>query len=210
MSERTVQRFTTAERVYHWVYFIAFAILAVTGFVLLFPWTPFSAGEAGQTNRLLHRIFGVLLIVAPVVTLLVSRRGFGNDLREAFRWDRDDLRSFAVMARRTYWTGDTTGVPPQGKFMPGQKINIVAQTLLFAALAATGLVLWLAKGTAPQWLMQLMIVLHALAAIGATCMVIVHIYMVTTLPFSRGAVGAMFTGRISEDLARSHHPRWRP
>jgi formate dehydrogenase gamma subunit len=210
MSERTVQRFTGAERVFHWVYFVAFAVLAVTGFVLLWPWTPFSVGEAGQTNRLLHRIFGVLLMVAPVVIFLASRRGFLADLREGFRWGRDDWRSFGVMLRRTYWTNDTTGLPPQGKFMPGQKFNIIAQTLLFFVLAATGLVLWLAKGAAPAWVMLTMIVLHSLAAIGATVVVIIHIYMVTTLPYTRGAIGSMFTGRMSEDLAQSHHPRWRP
>lgn len=208
MSERTILRFETAERVFHWVYFAAFAILAVTGFTLLLPWSPFTVGEAGQTSRLLHRIFGVLLIVAPAVTLLASRRELAADVRRAFTWTPEDLRSLRILLLRAYWTGDTTGLPPQERFTAGQKLNIAAQTVLFLVLAATGLVIWFGRALLPQGLMQAAIALHALAAVAATAFVIVHVYMVTTLPATRDAIGAMFTGRMSEDLARSHHPKW--
>jgi formate dehydrogenase subunit gamma len=197
-------------RVFHWVYFASFAILAVTGFILFFPWTPFAVGEAGQAGRLLHRIFAVVLMVAPIVTLLVARRGFWRDTREGFRWGAEDRKSFGVLVRRTYWTGDATGLPPQGKFMIGQKLNIAVQVVMFGVLAVTGLVMWLGKGVLPQGLMLAMILLHALAAIAATCIAIVHIYMVTTLPFTRDAIGTMFTGKMPEDYARSHHAGWRP
>ena len=208
MNAPTVPRFTPLERAYHWSYAAAFIVLAVTGFVLLVPWTAFSAGEAGQANRLLHRIFGVVLMVAPLLMLIFARRGFIEDLREAHTWRREDWTSLSVLLRRSYWTGDKTGLPPQGKFMAGQKLNIVFQAVYFGALAASGLVMWLGKGTVPHEIMRFMILIHTLSAIGATCFAIVHVYMVTTMPFTRGAIATMFTGRMDEGLARSHHPKW--
>jgi formate dehydrogenase subunit gamma len=204
----SVARFTPAERAYHWIYALAFIVLAVTGFILFVPWTAFAAGEAGQTTRLVHRLASVPLLAAPLLMLIACRRRFLGDLREAFTWRRDDWVSLRVLITRSYWTGDKDGLPPQGKFMAGQKLNIVFQAVTFVALGVTGLALWLGKGALPAGLMNGLVLLHALSAILATCIAIVHIYMVTTMPFTRGAIGTMFTGRMPDDLARSHHARW--
>jgi formate dehydrogenase subunit gamma len=209
MSEpRSVQRHVTAVRVFHWVYAAAFCALALTGFVLLAGWTPFAVGEAGQTSKLVHRISGVLLIVAPLVTLIFAFRAFVRDLKLAFTWGKKDIVTLMVLFSRTYWTGDTKGLPSQGRFMAGQKINIATHVAMWLALVVTGLVIWFGKGFVPQWAMQLMILVHALAAVGAVCFTIVHIYMVTTLPYTRDAIGAIFSGRMPEEVAKSHHPEW--
>lgn len=208
MSEpKGVRRHEAPARFYHWIHAVAFIGLAVTGFVLLGPWTSMSAGEAGQTNRLIHRILGVVLIIAPIVTVFLSKP-FVRDVKAGFHWGREDLVTMKVLFTRTYWTGDTKGLPPQGRFMAGQKINIATHVLLWFALSVTGLVLWFGKGALPPWAMSLMILVHALAAIGGICFAIVHIYMVTTLPFTRDAIGAIFSGNMPEEVARSHHPKW--
>jgi formate dehydrogenase subunit gamma len=197
-------------RVHHWLYAAAFLVLVVTGAVLFLPWTSWSVAEAGQTNRLVHRIAAVVLLLVPLIPLLFARRSFLADVKIGFRWKKDDATALKVLIGKTYWNGDPTGLPPQGKFMAGQKLNILAQTVFFFAMVATGFVLWFGKGVLPQWLMQLSVLVHALSAIGAVVIALVHVYMVTLLPFTKGAIGTMFTGRMRADFARSHHAGWQP
>ena len=40
MNEQTFVRFTRGERLFHWVNFITFVVLAVTGAFLYVPWVP--------------------------------------------------------------------------------------------------------------------------------------------------------------------------
>ena len=212
MSAPTVPRFPLAVRLHHWLYGLAFLVLVVTGAVLFLPWTSWSTAEAGATNRLVHLIAGVVLVLVPLIPLLFSRsrRSFLADVKTGFRWKKDDATSLKVLIGRAYWNGDATGLPPQGKFMAGQKLNILAQTVFFGALVVTGFVLWFGKGFVPQWLMQASVLIHALSAVGAVAIALVHVYMVTLLPFTKGAASTMFTGRMPADFARSHHAGWQP
>lgn len=208
MNEKTIVRFTAAERLFHWVYFVAFAVLAVTGGFLYIPWLAFTMGEAGETNRLLHRIFAVVLILAAVLPLAFSPRAFFKDLREAFTWRAEDFTSLRILFTRYYWTGSKTGLPQQGKFTAGQKLNIVMQIVGFAVLAVTGILAWIGPGILSAGVLRWSLLLHGLAAAAATCFVLVHIYMVTILPMTRSVIASMFLGTMSEEYAREHHTRW--
>lgn len=157
---KSVVRHGAAVRLFHWIYAVAFVVLAVTGFVLLIPWTAMATGEAGETNRFLHRIFGVVMIVAPLLTLVIAFRDFLRDLVLAFSWKRKDLVTMKVLFSRTYWTGSTEGLPSQGRFMAGQKINIATHVLIWVALVVTGLVMWFGKGVVPPGFMAFMILVH--------------------------------------------------
>jgi formate dehydrogenase subunit gamma len=208
VGAREIPRFTAAERVFHWVYFVSFVVLAVTGAFLYVPWLSFSAGEAGEVSRLLHRLFAVLIVAAPVLTVALSRNGFPADLREALRWRAEDLKALRLLLTRYYWTGDAAGLPPQGKFTAGQKLHIAVQVLAFLVMAATGLLLWFGRGIVSPGLLLVSVILHGLAAVTATSFVLVHIYMVTLLPLTKGAIASMFLGTVSVAHAREHHPRW--
>ena len=208
MNGRTRVRFSAAERVFHWTYFVAFVALVATGAFLYLPWTAFTTGEAGETNRLLHRVFAVVLVASPLLTLAWSPRGFLGDLRGALTWRREDLEALRILLTRYYWTGDAAGLPPQGKFTAGQKLNIAVQVAAFVVLAATGALLWLGKGRVPVEVLRWSLVLHSLAAVASTCFVIVHVYMTVALPMTKGAVASIVLGTMDEDYARRHHPRW--
>lgn len=208
MNGRTLVRFSAAERIFHWTYFVAFVALVATGVFLYVPWPAFAMGEAGETSRLVHRLFAVILVASPLVPLAFSSRGFIADLREALTWRRDDMKTLRILLTRYYWTGDASGLPPQGKFTAGQKLNIAAQIAVFAVLAASGVLLWLGKGRVPVELLRWSVVLHGLAAVGGTCFAIVHIYMTVALPMTKGAVASIVLGTMNDDYARKHHPRW--
>lgn len=208
MSARELLRFTKGERLFHWVYFVAFAVLALTGAFLYLPWLPFSIGEAGEMSRFIHRLFAVVLMAVPILTLVFSPRGFLADLKEGLSWRGEDLRALGIFLTRYYWTGDSRGLPPQGKFTAGQKLNVTMQVLTFIVMAVTGLILWLGAGYVPIWALRWSVVLHGLAAFGVTCFVLVHIYMVTILPMTNRAIASIIVGTVSEEYAREHHPRW--
>jgi formate dehydrogenase subunit gamma len=203
-------RFSAPERVFHWAYFVAFVVLAATGAVLYLPWRPLAMGEAGETGRIVHRIFAVILLATPLVAVFSAPRGFLADLWEALKWRRDDVRALRILLTRYYWTGDRTGLPPQGKFTAGQKINIGAQITAFVVMGASGVLLWLGKGVVPVEVLRISVIVHAVAAVVAVCFVIVHVYMVTVLPMTKGAVASMVLGTMEEEYARTHHPRWYP
>ena len=210
MTGHGIVRFTAAERVSHWAYAAAFMVLALTGAFLYVPWLPFSMAEAGETSRLLHRIFAVVLLASPLLPLIFSPRHVLADVREALTWTRDDVRYLWVSLTRYYWTGDLTGLPPQGKFTAGQKANIAMQIGTFLVMAATGLLLWLGRGIVPVEVLRWSVILHGLAAVFASCFVIVHVYMTTALPMTKEAIASMVLGTIDEQYVREHHPRWYP
>jgi formate dehydrogenase subunit gamma len=208
MTSAPVVRFSAAERVFHWAYAVAFVALALTGAVLYLPAVSLATGEAGTALRLLHRIFAVILLAAPLMPLVGSRGRFVGDLRDALAWRGADVRSAWILLTRYYWTGDGRGLPPQGKFTAGQKINIAMQAIAFAVLGATGVILWLGRDVAPVGIVRWSVLLHAAAAVGATCLGIIHVYMVTMLPMTKGAVATMILGTMDARYAAEHHPRW--
>lgn len=208
MTERAILRFTAGERVFHWVYFVSFLVLAATGAFLYLPARPFSMGEAGETSRLIHRLSALVFLAIPLLTLIFSPRGFLRDLREGLTWRGEDARSLRVLLTRYYWTGDPAGLPPQGKFTAGQKLNIGMQIVAFLAFAASGIAIWFGPGVLSRQALLLCLIVHDVTAVLATCFALVHIYMVTILPMTRGAIATMFTGAMPDEYAREHHPRW--
>lgn len=203
-----VLRFTSAERVFHWTYFVTFVALALTGAFLYVPWRPFATAEAGETSRLVHRIFAVVFLASPVLPLIFSPRRYLRNLRDAFRWRGADLRSLWMLLTRYYWTGDAKGLPPQGRFTAGQKLHVVIQFLLSGVLAVTGLALWAYFSGLPMVGLQWSVILHGLSAVIAVCFVAIHVYMVTLHPMTNQAIAAMTLGTVFEEYARRHHPRW--
>jgi len=208
VNGRRILRFTAGERIFHWVYFISFLVLAVTGAFLYLPVFSFTMGEAGETSRFLHRLFAVGFLMSPLLPLVRSPRRYLQNLREAFTWRGEDVRGLWVILTRYYWTGNPAGLPPQGKFTAGQKLHVVMQFLTSSVLAVTGLLLWFMSGMVSVEVLRWSVLLHGLSAFVAVCFVLIHLYMVIFHPLTNEAIAAMTLGTVSEDYARDHHPKW--
>ena len=208
MSDIRILRFTAGERVFHWVYFLSFLVLAATGAFLYLPIVSFSRGEAGETSRFLHRLFAVLLLLSPILPLIFSPVRYLRNLAEAFTWRGEDVRGLRVALTRYYWTGSSVGYPPQGKFTAGQKLHVVLQFLASGVLAVTGLLLWFMVGKVSVEVLRWSVLLHGLSAVVATGFVLVHLYMVILHPLTNEAIAAMTLGTVSDDYVRQHHPKW--
>jgi formate dehydrogenase subunit gamma len=208
VNGKRILRFTAGERIFHWVYFISFLVLAVTGAFLYLPIFSFTMGEAGETSRFLHRLFAVGFLASPLLPLIRSPRRYLQNLREAFTWGAEDVKGLWVLLTRYYWTGNQAGLPPQGKFTAGQKLHVVMQFLTSSVLAVTGLLLWFGPGMLSTGPIRWSLVLHGLSAVVAVCFVLVHLYMVILHPLTNEAIAAMTLGTVSDDYVRDHHPKW--
>src|SRR5512142_247612 len=122
-KQMLVVRFTAAERLAHWVHFVAFTALLVTGLFLYAPFLhSFAAGGAGEATRLVHRAAAVLFIAAPLLYLVFSPREFFYSLKESFTWGDADW-GWVKNAWAYYSRGVVGTMPPQGKYNAGQKFN---------------------------------------------------------------------------------------
>jgi formate dehydrogenase subunit gamma len=98
-------------------------------------------------------------------------------------------------------------LPELGKYNAGQKLVFWGQSLLIVVLFCSGIVLWdsyFAEYTTieqKRW----SAVAHALAAVAAILIWIVHVYAVIWV---KGTLRAMTRGSVSGGWAWKHHRKW--
>lgn len=203
-----VVRFTAAERLAHWVHFVAFTVLLVTGMFIYMPWFHvFAGGAAGEASRLTHRVAAVVFIAAPLIYLIFSPREFFYSLKESLTWGANDL-AWLKNAWNYYSDGKAGTMPPQGKYNSGQKFNAFTQIISFGLFVITGLIMWFGKGTVPANVFLASVVLHDLSVIATVLLFILHLYLVAVHPMMRESITAMFEGTVTRGFAEEHHGKW--
>ena len=198
-SNRWLERFNVARRVGHWVMTLAMLILAITGLILLFgrygllPWMSSDgfgtlAGLAKQSHDLTGPVFVAALLVfffQFVARNLPARGDLGWLLRLGGLFSKGHL--------------------PAGFFNAGEKVLFWLVVLFGGALSASGLLLLLQNLEPSRFLQQAALLIHAIAAVGLTALVLGHIYMALSI---RGALQGMLNGRVDANWAKEHHRRW--
>ncbi len=208
MEDRYVVRFSASERLAHWLQFLAFSVLLVTGLFIYAPaLQAFAVGRAGEASRVLHRISAIVFMISPLIYLVGNPSAFFSSLREAFSWSAND-RTWLSKAISYYTNGEVSDMPAQGKYNGGQKLNAVVQIVAFLVFVITGLIMWFGKGSVSPGLFAFSVLLHDLAVIGAVCLVMLHVYLVAIHPLTRESITAMFEGIVSRDYAQEHHAKW--
>jgi formate dehydrogenase subunit gamma len=196
----TVERFAKTTRWFHWTFAGCFLCLAATGAALA---TRELLGlEPGDTATLIqiHKGAGVALLVAPLLVWLSGQTGItAADFRELLRWSRDDLRWLALQLPALR---GRAVLPAAGKLNAGQKLNGLATIAFSAALAITGVILWMRPGSLVAWFVHLGVFLAWLPLFA------VHFSMAVVVPATRPALRGMLSGRVRRTWAEHHHERW--
>ena len=198
---RVIERFTVVERAVHWTVAITFATLALSGLILTFGktvllpligYTLFS--WLAMLAKGLHNFIGPILVVAlPIMILLFVR----ENLFRAYDWHW--LKRGGGML-----TGEHV---PSGKANAGQKILFwIMVVFLGLTLCVTGLILDFPNFNQTRQTMQVANMVHMIAGILATCLLLGHAYLGTI--GMKGAWDAMRTGYVDETWAREHHEYW--
>ena len=198
---RLIERFSLVERSVHWAVAITFTTLAVTGLILSFGktvllpiigYTLFSWIAIASKN--LHNFVGpVLTVLLPIMIALFVH----ENIFRKYDW---------------YWFkkggGMLTGEHvPSGKANAGQKVLFWLLVVLFGiTLVVTGLILDFPNFNQTRATMQGANVVHMVAGVLASCLLLGHIYLGTI--GMKGALQAMTTGYVDETWAKEHHEYW--
>jgi formate dehydrogenase subunit gamma len=193
-QERTIRRFTTAERWVHRVLGILMGVLLVTGALLFIPDLAGLIGNR-QIVRVVHEAAGWALPI-PLLLALGSR---------AFRTDSGRLNRF----RPTDWEwlrsrDRRSGRIAVGKFNAGQKLNSAFTLGGIIVLFATGLVMFFSSAF-PDAIRTGATFVHDWLALAVTIVVLGHIYMAFNDATARMG---MRTGSVPEAWARREHGAW--
>lgn len=194
-----VSRYTSAARMNHWVTAVSLILLAISGMALfvpmLFPLTGLFGG--GSLTREIHPWIGVVLFV--------SFSGLFLRFWKLNLWNSDDtawMKNVGAVVK-----GDEEGVPEIGKYNAGQKLVFWGMSLLIIALITSGVLIWdkyfFNLTTIDQ--KRIAVLVHAVAAVGAISIWIVHMYAAIWV---RGTIQAMTKGSVTAGWAYRHHRKW--
>jgi len=132
---------------------------------------------------------------------------FGLFLRfwKANLWERTD--NVWLSRTRDVLTGHEENLPEIGKYNAGQKLVFWMMSILIILLITSGIVIWdqyfFEYTTIDQ--KRVAVLVHAIAAVVAICVWIVHVYAAIWV---RGTISAMTRGRVTGGWAWRHHRRW--
>lgn len=212
-DKRTFIRWTTNERVQHWVLAVSFVVLVFTGFALKYPdswwFRPFSGiGWVFNFRGLIHRISGAIFIILGFYHLYYmfgTRRG--RRLAKAFLPYMKDLKDFAQNV--SYNFGFRKQPPQFDHFSYMEKSEYFALIWGAVMMGVSGLLLWFDEITLsffPRWVIDLMTVIHLYEAWLATLAIVVwHFYYVIFNPDVYPLNTSMFNGEITEKELRDEY-----
>jgi formate dehydrogenase subunit gamma len=177
-----VRRFSRTERTLHWVNAAGFFLLLVTGLILYLPRLSILVGRR-PTVKDIHFWGGVGWIAALVlVALLGDRRGLLRTARDLERLKPSRLNV-------------------------GQKINALLTAAFALLFLASGLLLHFGEqDTRFRWAST--VVLHDGLLYASLVLLTGHLYLALIHPATRHSLRGMTTGKVSEEWARRHYPRW--
>jgi formate dehydrogenase subunit gamma len=195
----TVDRYTKAARINHWITAASLVLLALSGLALFYPRLFFLTGlfGGGENTRAIHPWIGVVLFF--------SFLGLFLRFWKANLWRPED----GTWMRRLYdvLTDHEEKLPEVGKYNAGQKVVFWSMSILIIVLISSGLVMW------DQYFYQytsidqkrLAVLIHSIAAIVIICVWIVHVYAAIWI---RGTIPGMVKGQVTGGWAWRHHRKW--
>lgn len=195
----TLIRNKTSERINHWITAACFVLLVLSGLSMFHPMLYFLSGlfGGGQWARAVHPWIGVVLFVS-YIGLIVQ---FWRDNMP----NRDDAAWLAAAPQ--VLTNDEEHTPEVGKLNAGQKGVFWSMTLLVPTLFVSGLMIWEVYFGAATTIdaQRGAALIHALAAVAAIIVWIIHVYAAIWV---RGSTRAMTQGWVTPGWAWRHHRKW--
>jgi formate dehydrogenase subunit gamma len=200
IPEDEVQRYTFAERAYHWINAIAYTYLMLTGLAIFTPlayWLAYVLGGPA-TIRYWHPWIGLIYLA----TIFWMHRMWKRDMQkipEDERWSKN-IRAYAENRDEL--------MPPQGRFNAGQKQFWWVMLYCTFILLITGIIMWIPEKMPRElhWVLPITVFIHSATALITIAAFIIHVYM--SVWVTPGSVKAMVEGHVSTGWARTHHRLW--
>jgi formate dehydrogenase subunit gamma len=194
-----VDRYTPGARINHWITAASLVLLALSGLALFHPSLYFLTGlfGGGQWTRAIHPWIGVVLFF--------SFMGLFFRFWRLNLWERSD--NVWMSKLRDVLTGHDENLPEVGKYNAGQKMVFWSMSFLIIVLITSGVVIWerYFGGLFSLTQQRIAVLVHAIAAIAAICVWIVHVYAAIWV---QGTISAMTRGQVTGGWAWRHHRKW--
>lgn len=206
---RVVVRMTVNQRVQHFMLFVSFFTLVLTGFALKWP---DAASRFIFINELVrswvHRFAGALMIAVSlyhVVYLAVT----GEGRRMLIDMLPEPKDATDIVDTFMYYLGFSSKKPQFKRFNYAEKMEYWALVWGTFVMALTGLMLWfkvLAAAAIPRWWLDVATTVHFYEAILATLAIIVwHFYQVILDPDTYPLNFAFLDGKMSVEHYQEEH-----
>ncbi len=195
----TVARYTTSQRINHWITAGCLILLAVSGLSLFHPALFFLTDlfGGGAATRAIHPWFGSVLLVSFAILFV---RFVHHNL-----WAREDSTWVGKIGEVI--SNHEENLPEVGRYNAGQKLVFWSMSLLILVLFASGIVIWdqyfFGYTTIDQ--KRLATLVHSVAAVTVIAVWIVHVYAAIWV---RGTMGGMMRGNVSAGWTFRHHRKW--
>lgn len=208
---RYIQRHSSFARGLHWIHTIACLALFATGLILFIPAVAAAVGSTTvQGARIAHRVMAVIFIVAPILAIVVSPKGFVHLWKSLFfKWDDDD-KEFMKKFLPYLLLGAKQHMPPQKINKSGQGVADGALIFLSIGIAITGVIMWWPQYFGGGEIVRWSIMLHSGLMLLIGVFMLAHIYLGAGVfqPY-KGSAKLMFgDGKISESDALYHWGTW--
>jgi len=206
---RFFQRFTRAQRWEHWLLFLSFTVLFLTGVVQKYRTEAWSQQILSTPDRLelvrnIHHLAALVLTLQVLYHLgraiyLLSKRRMSPALFPTWQ----DVRDAGNMIK--YLLFLTNKTPKFGKYNFEQKFTYWFLFFGLGIMVVTGFVLWFpvqVTAVLPGGVVPAAKLAHSTEAIVAAIFVLIwHLYHVLVQRLNL----SMFTGRLNEDDLRTYH-----
>jgi formate dehydrogenase subunit gamma len=195
-----IVRYTFAERLIHWFGGLTYVYLLMSGLALYSPYLYWMASVlgGGPAVRYWHPWVGLLF----VIVIGMMHKLWRADMRITDadrRWTREV---------RHYVRNEDEKMPAVDRFNAGQKQFYWVMFGGAILLLLSGLIMWIPEYLPGDlnWVRQVAIVIHVIAALVTIGAFIIHVYMgVFVVP---GGLRAILHGQVSDEWARTHHRLW--
>ncbi len=219
---RYIQRHSLLTRVTHGVAAVSCILLGVTGLFVFVPDLGGGIMGGGFTYamRMLHRLLAIPFIIVPIISLLISPKGFVHLFKEDIfgKWDKDDVQ-WAMKFPLYLFAPGKVHMPPQHHVKSAQRLADGALLFFCVFMAISGVILWLNTGIFPdgtgkvEFSAETVLAAHLVHDVFFFLTVFVgiaHIYLGAGIfqPY-RGTHRLMFgDGKVSEPDAVYHWGYW--
>lgn len=206
VNKKYIRRHKMGFVYFHWINAVCFFLLFLTALPLYADSFHFLYDLFGAANlQIAHRVLAVIFILNPIIGLVTAHDGIRRLFREVASFGHDDI-VFNQKFPPELIGREPKGIPPQSFYNGGEKMNILLQACLWAALAVSGAVLWLGDGQISPEIRAWMIPLHSICAGFGFAAALGHIYL--ALGVNPDSMHGMCDGTVKASYAQKHHGKW--
>ena len=181
-----VRGFRRIERASHWDLLASYLVLMCTG-ILINHWGSGLPADLRFAFGVIHRVFAVALLAAPVFLLVFDTHHFTMALGQAFTWSGEDL----VWFRNTWsWLKafGKRGAIKRGAYNPGQRLWYLYVPTAIVVFAVTGTLKWVGPEVVGKGTISAATLVHVTLAVVTDVLLLLHVYLKLVWPVLREAI----------------------